>query len=387
MTALLLKLFAKKYKNKSENNLRDAYGRLSGVVGIIANLFLFLIKIIAGILSSSVAVIADAFNNLSDAGSAIVTLVGFHLASAPPDKEHPFGHGRMEYITAMAIAAMILFAGFELAKSSVSEIINPTQTSFGTLSFIIITISILVKLWLMLFYKKIGSNINSETLWAAAIDSRNDAICTAFVLISAIISLFAKINIDGYIGASVAVFVMWSGISVLKDTVSLLLGQAPDPELVQNIKNTVLSYDKIIGLHDLIVHNYGPTKRIISFHAEVSCEEDLMHSHDLIDCIERDLMEKYNAVVCIHMDPVDTKDERIKELRTFVEGILKKIDTAISMHDFRVVFGETHTNLIFDLVVPFNYKDIYGLRDKVQNLVWEANPKLFTVITIEHSYT
>lgn len=387
MTGIILKLIEKKYKETEGGSHRQALGRVSGRVGIAVNLFLFAAKLLAGILSSSIAVIADAFNNLSDAGSSIVTLVGFHLASAPPDKEHPFGHGRMEYISAMAISAIIMFAGFELAKSSIVKILNPAAISFGAVSFIIIAVSIIIKLWLMAFYKNIGNRINSKTLYAASVDSRNDAICTCLIAVSAIVNVFAKINIDGYIGIGIAVFVMWSGISILKDTISLLLGQAPDPELVKNIRETVLGYDGIIGLHDLIVHSYGPTKRIISFHAEVSCDEDLMRSHDLIDRIERDLMGKYNAVVCIHMDPVDTKDDRIKELRELVEGVVMKIDGAVSIHDFRVVFGETHTNLIFDMVVPFNCKDVGALCDKVQNLVWEINPSLFTVITTEHSYT
>ncbi|HHV50650.1 MAG TPA: cation transporter [Clostridiales bacterium] len=388
MTDWIINLFARKYRDMDENSARQYLGEFSGRVGIIANLLLFSIKLAAGILSSSVAVIADAFNNLSDAGSAIVTLVGFHLASAPPDKEHPFGHGRMEYISAMAISVIIMLAGYELAKTSIKKIISPDDTTFGVLPFIIILTAIIVKIWLMVFYTRVGKKINSEALFASAVDSRNDAICTSLVVISAAVSIFAKISIDGYVGTAIAAFVMWSGISVLKDTVSLLLGQAPDPELVKSIRETVLGYDKIIGLHDLIVHSYGPTKRIISFHAEVSCEEDLMRSHDLIDRIERDLMGKYNAVVCIHMDPVDTKDERIKEMKALVEGIIKEVDSSVSLHDFRVVFGETHTNLIFDMVVPFHYKekDINILRERVQKLVWETDPNLYTVVTVENSY-
>jgi len=388
MTDWIINLFARKYRDMDENSARQYLGEFSGRVGIIANLLLFSIKLAAGILSSSVAVIADAFNNLSDAGSAIVTLVGFHLASAPPDKEHPFGHGRMEYISAMAISVIIMLAGYELAKTSIKKIISPDDTTFGVLPFIIILTAIIVKIWLMVFYTRVGKKINSEALFASAVDSRNDAICTSLVVISAAVSIFAKISIDGYVGTAIAAFVMWSGISVLKDTVSLLLGQAPDPELVKSIRETVLGYDKIIGLHDLIVHSYGPTKRIISFHADVSCEEDLMRSHDLIDRIERDLMGKYNAVVCIHMDPVDTKDERIKEMKALVEGIIKEVDSSVSLHDFRVVFGETHTNLIFDMVVPFHYKekDINILRERVQKLVWETDPNLYTVVTVENSY-
>ncbi len=384
MTNLLIRIFLN--KNKSMIT-RHSYGRLTGIVGITANLILFLIKLIAGLLSSSIAVIADGFNNLSDAGSSVVTLVGFRLASTPPDKEHPFGHGRMEYITTMVIAIMILFAGIELVRTSLDKIINPTAAEFGWVTIIILVVAIAIKLWLALFYRKIADEIDSEALVASSVDSRNDVICTTLVLVSALIGWFTSINIDGYVGVGVAVFVMWSGVSILRDTVSPLLGQAPSPQLVKDIKDTVLAYQGIIGLHDLIVHNYGPGKCIVSLHAEVSSEDELMHSHDLIDRIEREITEKYNAAVCIHLDPVDIKDERVNALRTFVDDILEGINPSLSLHDFRVVFGETHTNLIFDLVVPFKYKNTRDLREKVEQLVQESNPQLFTVITIEHSYT
>ncbi|MDD2362212.1 MAG: cation diffusion facilitator family transporter [Oscillospiraceae bacterium] len=384
MTELLIRIFLN--KNKSAIT-RHSYGRLTGIVGITANLILFTVKVIAGFLSSSVAVIADGFNNLSDAGSSVVTLVGFRLASAPPDKEHPFGHGRMEYITAMVIAIMILFAGIELVRTSLNKIINPTDTEFGLVTVIILVLAIGIKLWLALFYRNIGKRIDSEALRASSADSRNDVICTTFVLVSALIGWFTDINIDGYIGVGVAVFVMWSGISILRDTVSLLLGQAPSTELVNDIKNTVLSHQGIIGLHDLIVHNYGPGKCIVSLHAEVPSEDKMVHSHDLIDQVEKEIAEKYSAAVCIHMDPVDINDERVNALRTFVTGILEDIDSTLSLHDFRVVFGKTHTNLIFDIVVPFKYKNKRDLLEKVEQLVQESDPNLFTVITIENSYT
>ena len=340
-----------------------------------------------GILSSSVAVIADSFNNLSDAGSSVVTLVGFRMASAPPDKEHPFGHGRMEYVTAMVIAVMILFAGFELGKSSVERILDPAKTAFGIVSLIILAAAILGKLWLARFFRNIGKRIRSRALLAAAADSRNDVICTGLVLVSGVVGWLTGIGLDGYIGVLVAGFVMWSGISVLRGTISPLLGQAPDAELVSDIKQTVLGHKGIIGIHDLMVHNYGPGNRIISLHAEVSSDEDVMLSHDLVDCIEREMVEKYNAVVCIHMDPVDTEDDRVKALQTLTEGILKEIDPSLTLHDFRVVFGETHTNMIFDVVVPFDYKKVKELCDDLQQRVWQTDPRLFTVATIEHSFT
>ncbi len=372
-------------KNKINDN--QDYGKLAGIVGIVLNLVLFGAKLAAGLLSASVAIMADAFNNLSDAGSSIVTLVGFHMASAPPDKEHPFGHGRMEYISAMVIAIMILFAGFELFKTSVEKIISPEKTDFGLLTVVILTASIIVKLCLAMFYSNIGKKIDSQSLKAAALDSRNDMICTFIVLAAAVLGWQTGLMIDGYVGTVAAAFVMWSGFSVLRDTVSPLLGQAPDPELVQSIKQTVLAHDGIIGVHDLIVHNYGLGNRVVSLHAEVSSDEDMMRSHDLIDCIEQEITEKYSAVTCIHMDPIDTNDERVSEFRAIVENVLDSINPELSLHDFRVVFGETHTNLIFDVVVPFKYKKTKTLCDEIQGRVWQTDPRLFIVATIEHSYT
>ena len=374
-------------KDKLKRKRYNDGKKMAGVVGIVLNIVLFTAKLAAGFLSSSVAILADAFNNLSDAGSSIVTLVGFHMVDAPPDKEHPFGHGRMEYVSAMVIAVMILFAGFELAKSSVIKIFNPQKTEFGLIPLIILSVAIIAKIWLALFYRGIAKKIESQTLKAAIIDSRNDAVCTSLVLVALLIDRGTGLTVDGYVGAVVAAFVMWSGVSVLRDTVSPLLGQAPDSKLVNSIRQTVLSHKGIIGVHDLIVHNYGQGNRIVSLHAEVPCDEDIIRSHDLVDLIERELMEKYNSVACIHMDPVNTSDERIDELKAIVEGVVYSIDAEFSLHDFRVVFGETHTNLIFDLVVPFRYKDKQALCDEVQSLVREHDPTLFTVATIEHSYT
>lgn len=391
MTEWLLRVFLRFKRLPAEDvsspTARFAYGRFAGSVGLSINVMLFAAKLFVGALTSSVAIMADAFNNLSDAGSSVVTLVGFRLASAPPDKEHPFGHGRMEYITAMAVAVMILVAGFELAKSSVDKIIHPVQTTFGWVSIIILAMAIAAKLWMAFFYRAIGIKIDSEALRAATADSRNDVICTSVVLITALIGKFAGIYIDGYVGVLVALFVMWSGFSVLQDTISPLLGQAPDADLVRSIRNTVLAHDGILGIHDLIVHTYGPSQRMVSLHAEVSCREDMMRSHDLIDCIERDIAGKYNAVVCIHMDPVDTEDVRVESLREFVVAVVKDINPQMSLHDFRVVFGETHTNLIFDLEVPFQYENTRDLYGELQRRVWEADPQLFVVATMEHGYT
>ena len=387
LTSFLIKRFVKRPDRVEDSSVRYAYGRLAGLTGIGCNLLLFLLKLTAGALAGSLAIVADAFNNLSDAGSSIVTLVGFKLSSAPPDREHPFGHGRGEYLSALVVAALIIVAGFELATASFDKILHPALPGFGVLQLVILLAAIGVKLWMALFYRAIGRRIDSETLRASAADSRNDVICTAVVLVSAVVGWASSVAIDGYVGMAVALFVMWSGVSIMKDTISPLLGQAPDPALVKSIRETVLGYEGIVGVHDLIVHNYGPGRRVISLHAEVPCREDMMHSHDIIDCAEKALMEQYNAVVCIHMDPVDTEDERVENLRALVKTIIEDVDKELDMHDFRVVFGTTHTNLIFDLAVPFGYKDTKGLCDEIQRRVWVADPTLFIVATVEHGFT
>lgn len=387
MTELLIRWFVRDPEDTKSAGARLRYGRLAGLAGLCANFLLFVVKLLAGLLTASVAIIADAFNNLSDAGSSVVTLVGFKLSSAPPDKEHPFGHGRMEYLTAMAIAIVIVLAGFELAKSSVGKILHPAAAEFTLVSVVILAAAIGVKLWMAFFYRRIGIRIDSEALKAAMTDSRNDVLCTGLVLIGSVFTMATGVQIDGYVGAAVAVFVMWSGFSVLRKMASPLLGEAPDPAMVEEIKKTVLAHDGVVGVHDLIVHNYGPGRCVISLHAEVPSDADIMSSHDVIDCIEKEIMGKYNAVCCIHMDPIDTRDERVDTLRRYVGGIVKDIDPRLSFHDFRVVFGTTHTNVIFDLVIPFDYKGKLSLNDEVQNRVREKYPDIYVVATVEHSYT
>ncbi len=387
LTSRLIKLFIKDPENVGNPAVRFAYGKLAGMAGLTANILLFAAKLTAGLLAGSLAIMADAFNNLSDAGSSIVTLVGFKLSSAPPDEEHPFGHGRMEYLSALVVAAMIIVAGFELASASVEKILHPELPAFGLLQVLILAAAIGVKLWMALFYRKIGGVIQSESLRASAADSRNDVLCTALVLVSTLVGWVSGVAIDGYVGAAVAVFVMWSGVSIMKETISPLLGQAPDPQMVKAIRETVLSHEGVVGIHDLMVHNYGPGRMVISLHAEVPCREDMMLSHDRIDCIEKELMQKYHAVTCIHMDPVDTEDERVESLRVLVQTVIGDIDKRLDMHDFRVVFGETHTNLIFDLVIPFDYKTKDGLVAEIQRRVQIADPRVFVVATVEHSFT
>ena len=387
LTKWLVKTFVKRPEDTDDERVRYTYGRLAGAAGLTANVLLFAAKLAIGALSGSVAILADAFNNLSDAGSSIVTLVGFKLSSAPPDAEHPFGHGRMEYLSALGVAALIMAAGFELFLSAVDKIRHPALPEFGVLTIVVLALAIAVKLWMALFYKKIGNTIRSEALKASCADSRNDVICTGVVLLTSLIGWLSGVAIDGYVGLLVALFVIWSGFTVIKETVSPLLGQAPDPEMVQDIKNTVMAHPGIIGVHDLMIHNYGPGRLVPSLHAEVSCHEDMMRSHDLIDCVERELSRKYRAIACIHMDPVDSGNEEVETLKITVETILEDIDPRLTMHDFRVVFGETHTNLIFDVVAPFDFKDEASVKAELQRRVTVVNPQLFTVVTVEHSFT
>lgn len=387
LTKFLIRRFVRDADNKEDEKVRYAYGRLAGAAGLAANVLLFAAKLLAGALAGSVAVMADAFNNLSDAGSSVVTLIGFKLSSAPPDAEHPFGHGRMEYLSALGVAALIMAAGIQFFLSAVDKIRHPSLPEFGVLTVVILLAAIVVKLWMALFFRRIGNLIGSQTLRAACADSRNDVVCTAVVLVSSVVGWLSGVAIDGYVGVAVSLFVVWSGFSIVRETISPLLGQAPDPEMVREIRETVLAHPGVIGVHDLMIHNYGPGRLVLSLHAEVPCEADMMRSHDLIDCIERELSRKYHAVACIHMDPVDSENEEVERLRAMTEGVLKAIDSRLTLHDFRVVFGETHTNLIFDVVVPFDFKQEAGLKAEIQRRVTEKDARLYTVATLEHSFT
>ncbi len=367
--------------------VRYAYGRLAGLTGLVCNLLLFCVKLLAGLLAGSLAIIADAFNNLSDAGSVIVTLVGFKLSSAPADRDHPFGHGRMEYLSALAVAVLIILAGFELATSAVDKILHPVAAQADLLTVIILVAAIGVKLWMALFSRRIGKTIRSDALLAAATDSRNDVLCTSLVLLCTLIGLFTDLALDGYIGLAVALFVIWSGFTVIRETISPLLGQAPDEQLVRDIEQTVLAYDGVVGIHDMMVHDYGPGRMFVSLHAEVPANRDMLHSHDTIDCIERDLLEKFNIITCIHMDPVDTDDHETLRLKELTLGELAHIDKRLTLHDFRVVNGPSHTNLIFDVVVPFDYPDKKSLSAAIEQRIQAIDERLFTVVQVETRYT
>ena len=383
----LCRRFVKDSDRTDDPKVRLAYGHLTGIVGIVCNLLLCGFKLLAGFLAGSLAMIADAFNNLSDAGSSIVTLIGFKLAGAPADEDHPFGHGRMEYLSAMGVAVLIILAGFELATSAIEKILHPAAPSFSPISAIILAVSIGVKLWMAVFNRRIGTLIRSDALCAAGLDSRNDVICTSVVLVSSLLGLVLPVSVDGYVGMAVALFVIWSGFTVIKDTVSPLLGQAPDPELVENIQRTVLSYDGVVGIHDLIVHDYGPGRVMVSLHAEVPEDQPISKSHDVIDNIEMALQEKFNILSCIHMDPVDTDNPETLRLKEMTIRLMNEVDESLTLHDFRVVAGDTHTNLLFDLVVPHGYKDRQQAAIRLRDAIHAYDDKLYAVIKVETSYT
>ncbi len=387
----LCRRFIKDSANVDDPKVRFAYGRLAGIVGILCNLLLCGLKLLAGTLAGSLAMIADAFNNLSDAGSSIVTLIGFKLAGAPADDDHPFGHGRMEYLSAMGVAVLIILAGFELATSAFNKILDPVISDFNWISIVILAVSILVKLWMAVFNRRIGKKIHSDALCAAGMDSRNDVICTGVVLASSVLSLWLPMSIakyiDGYVGMAVALFVIWSGFTVIKDTVSPLLGQAPDPALVQGIQQTVLAYEGVVGIHDLIVHDYGPGRMFVSLHAEVPEDQPISKSHDVIDNIEMELQEKFNILSCIHMDPVDTDNPETLALKAMTIRLMNEVDESLTLHDFRVVTGDTHTNLLFDLVVPHGCQNGPELTARLREAIHAHDPKLFAVIKTENSYT
>ena len=386
MTKFLIRCFIKDAENVGDPEVRSAYGKMAGACGIAANVLLFLGKLLAGVLSGAVSVIADAFNNLSDAASAVVTLLGFKLAEAPPDDEHPFGHGRMEYLSGLVLGALILVAGVELGKSSIGKILHPEATNASLVALCMLGAAILVKLWMAVFYKTIGKRIQSDTVLATGKDSRNDVLSTLLVLASVLVERFTGLQIDGYAGLIVTVLVLLTGVSVLKESVSPLLGQAPDPAMVEEIRRMVLSYDGVVGIHDLIVHNYGPGRVVISLHAEVPADEDILKSHDVIDCIEADMMKRFHAVTCIHMDPVEVGNEAVDRLKVLTETVLGDIDERLTMHDFRVVPGESHTNVLFDVVVPHGYAGEATLKDEIERRLRMTDNRLNVVCKIEHQY-
>ena len=384
MTGLLLRLFVKNHNDTENPVVRSAYGKLAGAVGIVCNLLLFAGKLLAGILSGSVAVTADAVNNLSDASSSLVTLLGFKLAERPADEEHPYGHARIEYISGLVVAALILLIGAELAKSSFSKILHPETVEFSLLTLGVLIGSILVKLWMALFCRKLGRRIDSTTLLATSADSRNDVISTAAVLVGCLAGYFFDVKLDGYIGMAVALFIIWSGCSIAKDTISPLLGEQASGELVRNISDLILSHEKILGIHDLMVHDYGPGNCCASVHAEMDSAEDPLTCHDIIDDIERDALRELRVHLVIHYDPIITDDEELNAARALVEQEIRSIDESLSLHDFRMVRGPGHTNLIFDLVIPYSMEDRKAeLKARIDERLQRQDRKYYTVITFD----
>lgn len=387
MTNLLIKKFIKDADPK-DLKAREKYSMLSGGVCIMCNILLCMLKFIIGTITNSVSITADAVNNLSDASSNIVTILGAKLANKPVDEEHPFGHGRMEYISALIVSFFIFLMGFELGKSSIEKIIHPEEVKFSIVSVIVIIIAICVKLWMAYFNNKLYKITGNVNMKAVKQDSLNDCIATGATLIALLISSFTPFKrADGIIGVIVAVVIVLAGIDIVKDIIGNLIGKAPDPELVEKIETIMLNEDKIVGVHDLIVHDYGPGRIIASAHAEVPCNIDVMELHDIIDNVEKIISKKLNIMMCIHMDPVVVDDERIDNFKKIMKEIIEEYDNSFSLHDFRVVEGNTHTNFIFDLVIPHNYKKDNGtilreLREKVK----ETRPDIFLVVTIEHSF-
>ena len=382
MTELLLRLFVKDRENTENPKVRGAYGKLAGIVGIVCNLLLFAGKLLAGLLSGSVAVSADAVNNLSDASSSLVTLLGFKLAERPADDEHPYGHARIEYLSGLAVAALILLIGAELGKSSIEKILHPELVDFSWLTLAVLVASILLKLWMSLFCKKLSRRIGSTTLDATAADSRNDVITTGAVLAGCLIGRFTGLRVDGYVGLLVAAFVIWSGCGVAKETISPLLGKQADPELVRRISALVLSHPKILGIHDLMVHDYGPGQCFATVHAEMDAHEDPLRCHDIIDDIERDSLRDLRIHLVIHYDPIVTDDEELNRMRGIVCQTLREIDPELSTHDFRMVRGPGHTNLIFDVSLPFAMDARRTeIKRTVDERVRQENPHYYTVVT------
>lgn len=388
MVNLLARKFIKNYDDVNNENVRSAYGILCSILGILFNVFLFGIKYFAGVLSGSIAIMADAFNNLSDAGSSLITLIGFKFAGMEPDNEHPFGHGRIEYIAGFIVSVLIILMGIELFKSSVIKIFSPEAIDTSLTAIVILIISILVKLYMSLYNGSIGKKINSSAMKATATDSKSDCIATTVVLISMLILKLTGLNIDGYSGVLVACFILYAGYDAAKETLSPLLGQLPDNSLVQSIEDIVMNYDEIVGIHDLVVHDYGPGRLMISLHAEVPGSGDIYVLHDAIDRAEMELSEKLHCEAVIHLDPIDTDDEETMRMKDLVSKKIKEeIDEVISIHDFRMVKGPSHTNVIFDAVIPPKYKmSEKEVEDRIKELVSNSFKNHFAVVKVESTY-
>jgi len=394
MVSFLRRIFIKDYENTKDEKVREAHGKLASFVGIVSNLVLFGIKLFAGIISGSVAIIADSINNLADMGSSVITLIGFKLANAPADEEHPYGHQRIEYVSGLIVAIIIIYVGGNLLVTSVEKIFNYTGGVIDNkvlyISIAILAISIFLKLWQSLFNHKVGKIINSIALEATAEDSRNDSISTAVILIGNIVLLFWKdmpFSLDGVMGVLVSLFILYSGIKLVKETIDPLIGVSADTDLVQNIVATIKEYPIVLGVHDLVCHMYGPTKCFMTVHVEVDYKSDIMATHDVIDNIEKRIFTDYGVFLTIHMDPIQTDDEKVNALREKIVNCIEEIDSRLSIHDFRVVTGPTHTNLIFDMVVPFKFKmSNEELLSIIEKSISDGVTKYYFVVEFDQSF-
>ena len=388
MIELLARWFIPHRDNTADGAVRRAYGTLCGAVGIGLNVLLFIGKFFAGQLSGSIAVTADAFNNLSDAGSSAVTLLGFRLAGKKPDPDHPFGHGRIEYISGLIVAGLILLMGVELAKSSFDKILYPEEVTFSALALVILAVSVAVKLYMWHYNRRIGGKIRSAAMEATASDSLSDAAATSAVLLAMLIGRWTGLAVDGYVGMVVALFILFSAYKAAKETLSPLLGQAPDPELVQHIRDIVEEHDTVVGIHDLVVHDYGPGRQMVSLHAEVPASGDILALHDVIDNIERELHEKLHVQAVIHMDPIVTDDETVDTLRRQVAELVRQVEPRMTVHDLRVIRGTTHTNLVFDAVLPLDAAITPAeAARRIREKVAELDGDYYAVVTVEHGFT
>lgn len=384
MTDLILRIFVRDHKNTEDPAVRDKCDRVAGAVGIVTNFLLFLMKIIVGTAFHSVSVTADAVNNLTDSGSSVVTLIGFKMASKPADEKHPFGHARIEYLSGVIVSFIVIFLGLQLGMSSIEKILTPEENALTPVALVVLVISILAKLWQCLFYRKVGRMIKSESVEATSKDSRNDVIATSVVLLGAVITMLTGVNLDGYMGAAVALFIVFSGVQLTISTADPLLGQAPEGELVQTITEKMLSYPGIIGMHDLAVHNYGVGRCFASAHCEVDAKNDILVSHDLIDNIERDFSRDLGIHMVIHLDPVIVGDARTDALHCKVQSLVTALYPTVTIHDFRVIWGVTHSNIVFDAAVPFAVKDSDAvITQKLEAEIQKLDPEYRTVVTID----
>ena len=387
MTDILIRFFVRNYKDNTNPQVRTAYGNFASTVGIVCNILLCAAKGAAGIIFNSVAILADAVNNLSDAGNSIISLAGFIAAGKPADKNHPYGHARIEYISCLIVSFLIVTLGFSMLKTSVVKIFSPEPINTGILPVAVLLVSICVKLWMGFFYRKVSKIISSDVIAANSTDSFNDVISTSAVLLTTVLSAFTDINLDSYAGIAVAFFIIFTGVKIILKTIDKLLGTVPDEKFIKKITGKILSYDKIMGIHDLAVHSYGPDKYFATVHAEVSAKEDLVKSHEIIDKIERDFLKELNINLVIHLDPVVTDDEKTNEAAATVRGILLKINRNLSMHDFRMVKGDNVLKLIFDVVVPPSLKiSDSELVSKITEMLHEADNSYYAVITVDRNY-